>query len=67
MKKNVTTKSIHQQLQEIATKELENLPQLLERLEPKERLRAVLNLLPYTAPRVESCQVDFGEGWSTDI
>ena len=67
MKKNVTTKSIHQQLQEIAAKELENLPQLLERLEPKERLRAVLNLLPYTAPRVESGQVDFGEGWSTDI
>lgn len=62
-----TTKSIHQQLKEIAAKELEGLPELLDKLEPKERVRAILSLLPYTAPKIENCTTHFGEPVDWDL
>lgn len=61
-----TKQGIHQQLKDVMARELEKLPELLEGLPPQERIKAVLQLLPYTAPKVESCTADFGEpskGW----
>lgn len=60
-----TTKTLHQQLQAIAAAELERLPEFLEQLTPAERVRTVLQLLPYTAPKVEKVTTTYGEGWAS--
>lgn len=57
-----STRTIHKQLLEIANREISRLPEHLEQLTPAERVRFVLAVLPYTAPKVESCQTDFAEG-----
>lgn len=57
---------IHRQLVEIAAREIAKLPEHLEHLTPAERVRFVLSVLPYTAPKVEKCATDyatFGDGW----
>ena len=59
---SVTSLSIHKQLQDIAAQELAALPQHLESLKPAERVRFLLAILPYTAPRVETCKTHYGEG-----
>lgn len=65
----VTSKTLHKQLQEIAARELAALPQYLEQLTPAERVRAVLAILPYTAPKVETCSTHYGTpggAWDLD-
>lgn len=57
-----TTKSLHRQLQDIAARELERLPELLEQLTPPERVRFIMQLLPYTAPKVNTVGPTFAEG-----
>ena len=57
------TKDLHGRLKEIVRKEIERLPELLEQLEPKERVRNVLALLPYVTPKVETVATDYGEPW----
>lgn len=63
---DTTVKGLHGQLKAIMARELERLPELLEALPPQERIKAVLQLLPYTAPKVETCTKDFGEPMSFD-
>lgn len=63
---NVSTKTLHQQLQAIAAAELARLPEFLEQLTPAERVRTVLQLLPYTAPKVEKVTTTYGEGWGVE-
>lgn len=62
-----TTKSLHGRLKDIVNAEIAKLPELLEQLEPKERVRTILALLPYTTPKIETVATDFGEpcsfGW----
>lgn len=58
---DVTAKGLREQLKAIMARELEQLPELLEALPPQERIKAVLQLLPYTTPKVETCSNDFGE------
>lgn len=58
------TSEMHKRLKEIVSKELEGLPALLEQLEPKERVRNILALLPYVTPKVETVATDYGEPWS---
>jgi hypothetical protein len=59
-----TTKGLHVCLKDIVSKELARLPDLLEQLEPKERVRTILALLPYVTPKVETVATDFGEPFS---
>jgi len=59
-----TTKGLHGRLKDIVSKELARLPELLEQLEPKERVRTILALLPYVTPKVEAVATDFGEAFS---
>lgn len=61
----VNTKSIHKQLQEIVADEITRFPELLEQVTPAERIRFVLAILPYTAPKVETCATHFGEGFTS--
>jgi hypothetical protein len=48
---NKTTAEAKALLQKIVNNELETVAELLETLEPKERLDAVIKLLPYVLPR----------------
>ena len=61
------TKDLHARLKEIVQKEIERLPEQLELLEPRERVRTLLQLLPYATPKVANVEADFGEpfmgGW----
>lgn len=63
---DTTVKGLHGQLKAIMARELERLPELLEALPPQERIKAVLQLLPYTAPKVETCTKDSWEPTSFD-
>lgn len=62
-----STKDLHVRLKEITRREMEKLPELLEQLEPKERVKTLLALLPYTTPKVANVEASFGEpiefGW----
>lgn len=63
---NVSVHEIHKQLLAVAAAEIAKLPEHLEQLTPAERVRFVLAVLPYTAPKVEKVQTDFaqfGDGW----
>ena len=62
-----TTKGLHGRLKDIVNKEMEQLPVLLEQLEPKERVRTILALLPYVTPKIETVATDFGEPYSWDV
>ena len=59
-----TTKGLHGRLKDIVQKEMERLPELLEQLEPKERVRTILALLPYVTPKIETVATDYGEPFS---
>lgn len=54
-----TVHDIHRQLVQIAAAEIARLPEHLEQLTPAERVRFVLAVLPYTAPKVERVDTDF--------
>ena len=60
-----TTKGLHTRLKEIVQKEIERLPEQLEQLEPKERVRTVLALLPFVAPKIETVATEYGEPWDS--
>lgn len=49
----VSIKSLQKKLKEIVAQELEQLPDILEALPPAERVKAILQLLPFTAPKIE--------------
>lgn len=61
-----TTRALHQQLQAIAAAELARLPEYLEQLTPGERVRTVLQLLPYSVPKVEKVATTYGEAWGVE-
>lgn len=56
-----TAKDLHARLKEIVQREIDNLPAALEELEPKERVKTLLALLPYVAPKVTNVAADYGE------
>jgi len=55
-------RAIHKRLKEIVKNEIEKLPDLLANMPPADRVNAILELLPYCAPKVEKVPADFGEG-----
>ena len=59
-------KAIHARLKQVIRDEVEKLPQLLAELTPQERVNAILELLPYCAPKLEKVNADFGEGNAWD-
>lgn len=48
---NRTTKETKEMLQKIVSKEIDNLGEMLEKLEPLERVNAIAKLLPYIVPK----------------
>lgn len=58
-------RAINDRLREILAVELEQLPATLEALPPQERIKAIIELLPYTAPKLKPAQEqdDSPNGW----
>ena len=61
-----STKDLHVRLKGIVQAEIEQLPALLQQLEPKERVKTLLNLLPYVTPKMSNVEADFGGTWGID-
>ena len=64
--KKASVLEIHRDLVRIMAAEIQRLPEHLEQLTPAERVRFVLAVLPYTAPKVEKVDTDFATwgGWN---
>ncbi len=60
------TRDLRQTLKAIVHKELEQLPALLEGLEPKERLNIICKIMPFVLPKVEAVQHTAGEPFTMD-
>jgi hypothetical protein len=54
-------KNIRATLKEIVQKEFEQLPEMLESLEPEKRLNVICKLAPFVLPKVESVNFERGE------
>lgn len=65
---NTDRKDLHAQLMQIVADELERLPETLGAMEPAARVKVLLKLLPYVAPKIETVGEEYGEkrelcGW----
>lgn len=58
---NRNTAETKELLQKIVGNELDNISDLLSRLEPKERIDAVIKLLPYIVPRQSEISLPIDE------
>lgn len=55
---NKTTAETKELLQKIVSNELDNIEGMLNKLEPKERIDAVIKLLPYIVPKQQEIAID---------
>ena len=55
---NKTTAETKEIIQKIVSNELDKITDLLEKLEPKERVDAVIKLLPYIAPKQSEVSIN---------
>lgn len=53
-KNEIITSDLRTKLKEIMKKEINNLPQLLDDIEPKERINYILKFMPYVFPKVDT-------------
>ncbi|TCO07028.1 hypothetical protein [Natronoflexus pectinivorans] len=60
-KDQVLTMGLRETLKTIMQKEIENLPETLKALEPKERINIVCKLMPYVFPKIETVHPTEGE------
>jgi len=64
IKEPVLTSGLREALKNIMQKEIEKLPEILEALEPKERINVVCKLMPYVFPKVETVHPKVGEDFT---
>jgi hypothetical protein len=62
----VIANDLRNQLKELVKKELEQLPEYLNDMEPKERLEIVLKLMPFVLLKVKGVSHSLGEPFQTD-
>ena len=55
---NRTTAATKELIQNVVSNELDNITELLNKLEPKERIDAVIKLLPYIVPKQSEIAID---------
>ena len=58
---NKLTKELRTALKNILANELENIPEQLNKLEPKDRLEILVKLLPYAVSKLESVNIESRE------
>lgn len=63
-KSSIQTKDLRATLKSMFLKELENMPNLLKSLEPKERLEILIKIMPFALPKVDSVSMAETEGYS---
>ncbi len=61
---NKLTYELRKLLKNILAKEIENIPDLLKELEPKDRLELIIKLIPFILPKVEPVNLSEGEPFS---
>lgn len=59
------SRDLRETLKVLMQKEIEQLPELLESLKPKDRLNIICKMLPYVFPKVEAVHSCFGESISS--
>jgi hypothetical protein len=62
----ILTNELRNNLKEVIQRELKQLNEQLEALEPKERLNVVCKLMPYVFPKVNTVHLKEGEPFSFD-
>ena len=55
---NKTTAETKEMIQNIVSKKLDNINELLEQLEPKEQLDIIIKLLPYIVPKQQEITIE---------
>lgn len=58
---NKTVKQIKSELKNLIYDEIQNLPETLKELEPKERLDMLLRLMPFALPKNDKISTTYGE------
>jgi len=56
---NIATQEVRGALSAIISKEIDTIPELLDKLDPKDRLDALSKLLPYLLPKADSKAIQF--------
>lgn len=62
----ILIKDLRNKLKEVIKKELEQLPEQLKELAPKDRLTIVCRLMPFVFPKVETVNLKEGEPFTFD-
>lgn len=60
-KEKIITSDLREELKNIMKKEIQKLPEILEGLEPAERINIVLKLMPFVFPKLETIHPTDGE------
>lgn len=63
----VLTMNLREILKGIVRSEMEQIPELLEELEPRERLNVICKLMPFVFPKVQNVSHNNGEPFSFDL
>jgi len=64
---NRITKELRKTLKAAIDNELEQIPFLMQKLEPKDRLEILVKLLPYTLPKIETQSATHDEPIAFDL
>lgn len=62
----VLTMGLRDALKCIMQSEIENLPDALEALEPKDRINVICKIMPYVFPKVKTIHLKAGEPFTLD-
>lgn len=63
----IKVKSLRESLKELMQREIDNLPDLLDQMEPKERINVICRLMPFVFPKLEAINANDGEPISWDM
>jgi len=66
-KEQILTKGLRENLKCIMHNEIDNIPELLEELEPRDRLNMICKLMPYVFPKLETISSSSGEPFTFDF
>jgi hypothetical protein len=55
------TIDLRENLKRLVERELHALPEMMEGMEPKDRINVICKLLPFVMPKVEAVKSDYGE------
>ncbi len=67
VKEPILTSSLRTSLKTIMQAEIQKIPELLEELEPKDRINATMKMMPYLFPRIDSVSLSEGEPWNNPL